>query len=85
MLASEVGMSRSALSARFSELVGESVKHYITEWRMQLARDELLTAPQTLAVLAEKYGYQSEAAFSRAFKRVFGASPGNVRKGIPAP
>jgi AraC-like DNA-binding protein len=85
MLASEVGMSRSALSARFSELVGESVKHYITEWRMQLARDEMLTSPQTLAVLAEKYGYQSEAAFSRAFKRVFGASPGNVRKGIPAP
>ena len=80
MLASEIGMSRSALSARFSELVGESVKHYITNWRMQLARDELLTSTQTLAVLAEKYGYQSEAAFSRAFKRVFGASPGSVRK-----
>ena len=80
-LAKEIGMSRSALAARFSELVGESVKQYITEWRMQLARDELLTTGQNLAVLAEKYGYQSEAAFSRAFKRVFGASPGHVRKG----
>lgn len=83
-LAREVGMSRSALSARFSELVGEPVKHYITEWRMQLARDELLTSRQSLAVLAEKYGYQSEAAFSRAFKRVFGASPGGVRKDVQA-
>lgn len=82
MLASEVGMSRSALSARFSELVGEPVKQYITEWRMQLARDALMTSSQTLAVLAEKYGYQSEAAFSRAFKRVFGASPGSVRKDL---
>ncbi len=79
-LAREVGMSRSALAARFSELIGDSVKSYITEWRMQLARDELLTSPRTLAVLADKYGYQSEAAFSRAFKRVFGASPGTVRK-----
>ena len=79
----EIGMSRSALAKRFSELVGDSVKHYITEWRMQLARDELLTSPQTVAVLAEKYGYQSEAAFSRAFKREFGVSPGNVA-GRPA-
>jgi AraC-like DNA-binding protein len=84
LLAREVGMSRSALSARFSELVGEPVKHYITEWRMQLARDDLLTSPQTQAVLAEKYGYQSEAAFSRAFKRVFGVPPGAVRREIHA-
>ena len=80
LLASEIGMSRSALSARFGELVGDSVKRYITEWRMQLARDELLTSSQTLSVLAEKYGYQSEAAFSRSFKRIFGAAPGSVRK-----
>ena len=80
MLAREIGMSRSALAARFSELVGESVKHYITEWRMQLAREELPTTLQTLALLAEKSGYQSEAAFSRAFKRVFGVTPGAVRK-----
>ena len=64
-------MSRSGLSARFSELVGDSVKSYITEWRMQLAREELLTTTQTLATLAEKYGYQSEAAFSRAISRIY--------------
>lgn len=78
-LASQVGMSRSALSARFSELVGQSVMQYVTEWRMQLAREELIKTRQTLAVLAEKYGYQSEAAFSRAFKRVFGEAPGRLR------
>lgn len=82
-LAGEIGMSRSALAARFTELVGESVKQYITEWRMQLARDELQTTSQTLEVVAEKYGYQSEASFSRAFKRVFGVSPGSVRREAP--
>ena len=80
-LANEVGMSRSAFSARFRELVGDSVGHYITEWRMQLAREALVSTPLSLAVLAETYGYQSEAAFSRAFKRSFGVSPGSVRKG----
>lgn len=78
-LASEVGMSRSALSARFSEVVGQSVMQYLTEWRMQLAREELVGTGQTIAAIADKYGYQSEAAFSRAFKRVFGVSPGNAR------
>lgn len=79
-LAEAVGMSRSAFAARFSELVGDSVKHYLTEWRMQLARNDLLTSGQNLAVLSEKYGYQSEAAFSRAFKRVFGEPPNRARK-----
>ena len=79
LLAREVGMSRSALAARFRTLVGDSVKQYITEWRMQLAREELQTTAQTLARIAEKYGYQSEASFSRAFKRVFGISPGSAR------
>ena len=79
-LASHVGMSRSALSGRFSELVGQSVMQYVTEWRMQLARTELMESGLALGVLAEKYGYQSEAAFSRAFKRIFGVSPGGVRE-----
>lgn len=79
-LAKEVGMSRSGLSARFSERVGQSVIQYLTEWRMQLAREELLELRQPLAALAEKYGYTSEAAFSRAFKRVFGVAPGSVRR-----
>ena len=79
LLASEVGMSRSALSARFGDLVGQSVMQYVTEWRMQLAREELAETGQTIASIVDRYGYQSEAAFSRAFKRVFGVSPGSVR------
>lgn len=79
-LAHETGMSRSALSARFSKLVGQSVIQYLTEWRMQLAREELLETGKTIAALVDKYGYQSEAAFSRAFKRTFGVTPGNARK-----
>ena len=79
-LASDIGMSRSALSARFSKLVGQSVIQYLTEWRMQLAREELLGTGKTIAALVDKYGYHSEAAFSRAFKRTFGVTPGHVRK-----
>lgn len=79
-LAGEARMSRSGFSARFSELVGESVKAYLTRWRMQLARLQLLQGDESMAVLATRYGYQSEAAFSRAFKRIFGVAPGSVRQ-----
>jgi AraC-like DNA-binding protein len=78
-LAKEVGMSRSGFSARFTNLVGESAKRYVTRWRMQLARIQLQESTASLAVLADRFGYQSEAAFSRAFKREFGVSPGSVR------
>lgn len=78
-LAKEVGMSRSGFSARFTNLVGESAMRYLTRWRMQLARMQLQETSDSLAVLAERFGYQSEAAFSRAFKRMFGESPGSVR------
>ena len=78
-LAREVGMSRSGFSARFTNLVGESAMRYLTQWRMQLARVQLQETTDTLSVLADRLGYQSEAAFCRAFKRVFGVSPGSVR------
>lgn len=78
-LAKEAGMSRSGFSARFTSLVGESAKRYLTHWRMQLARARLMQTSDSLAVLAERLGYQSEAAFCRAFKRVFGVPPGSVR------
>ena len=78
-LAKEVGMSRSGFSARFTFLVGESAKRYLTQWRMQLARAQLLEKSVPLSVLADRFGYQSEAAFSRAFKRLFGVSPGSIR------
>jgi AraC-like DNA-binding protein len=78
-LAKEVGMSRSGFSARFTSLVGESAMRYLTRWRMQLARAQLQETSDTLSVLADRLGYQSEAAFCRAFKRIFGVPPGSVR------
>jgi len=79
LLAKEVGMSRSGFSARFTSLVGESAMRYLTQWRMQLARSQLQETSDTLSVIADRLGYQSEAAFCRAFKRVFDVSPGSVR------
>jgi len=78
-LAKEVGMSRSGFSARFTNLVGESAMRYLTQWRMQLARAQLQETTDSLSVLADRLGYQSEAAFCRAFKRVFGVPPGSIR------
>ncbi|CAA0118213.1 RCS-specific HTH-type transcriptional activator RclR [BD1-7 clade bacterium] len=80
LLAKEVGMSRSGFSARFSELVGNSPKSYLTRWRMQIARSQLQQQSVPLAVLAETLGYNSEAAFSRAFKREMGVSPGSLAR-----
>lgn len=79
-LASMAGMSRSGFSARFTELLGEPAMRYLTRWRMQLARWQLKTSSDSMISVAERLGYQSEAAFSRAFKRVFGIAPGMVRK-----
>jgi AraC-like DNA-binding protein len=74
-LAEKAGMSRSGFSARFTEVIGTSVKQYVTEWRMSLARMKIMQTSVTLTDLAEDLGYQSEAAFSRAYKRVFGVPP----------
>jgi AraC-like DNA-binding protein len=83
-LAREVGMSRSGFSARFTQLVGEPAKRYLTRWRMQLARARLQQTSDPLAVLADRLGYQSEAAFCRAFKREFGVPPGSFRQDASA-
>lgn len=80
-LASEAAMSRSAFAARFTEQVGESAIHYVTRWRMQVARGWLKEENIGVSEAANRFGYQSEAAFSRAFKRMVGVSPGSVRKG----
>jgi AraC-like DNA-binding protein len=79
-LASEVAMSRSAFAARFSELVGESAMHYVARWRMHLATTWLREDDSALGELAGRLGYQSEAAFSRAFKRVVGMAPASWRR-----
>jgi AraC-like DNA-binding protein len=80
-LATELAMSRSAFAARFTELVGEPVMHYVTRWRMHVAQHALETEGATVAQLADRLGYRSEAAFARAFKRVVGMPPGAVRRG----
>jgi AraC-like DNA-binding protein len=86
-LAAEVAMSRSAFAARFTELVGEPPMHYVARWRMHVARWRMHVAlaslredGATLGEVAMRLGYQSEAAFSRAFKRFIGVSPGSVRR-----
>jgi AraC-like DNA-binding protein len=79
-LADEVAMSRSAFAARFTELVGEPAMSYVARWRMYLALSALQEEDVTVAELADRLGYRSEAAFSRAFKRVIGVSPGAMRR-----
>jgi AraC-like DNA-binding protein len=83
-LAAEVAMSRSAFAARFTELVGEPAMHYVARWRMHLALTRLKENDAPLGSLASRLGYQSEAAFSRAFKRFLGVSPGAVRRNADA-
>jgi AraC-like DNA-binding protein len=79
-LAAEVAMSRSAFAERFSALVGEPPMRYVTRWRMHVALDLLQEGTATLSELAPHLGYGSEAAFSRAFSRFTGISPGAARR-----
>lgn len=79
-LSRDVGLSRSALTERFTEFVGQPPMHYLTNWRMQLAANHLLSGMDSVAVIANRVGYESEAAFSRAFKKVVGAPPSEWRK-----
>jgi AraC-like DNA-binding protein len=83
-LAAEVPMSRSAFAARFTALVGEPALAYVTRWRMHVALDRL-RADVPVADVAPTLGYRSEAAFSRAFKRVTGTSPGAARRAVRTP
>ncbi len=84
-LATAVAMSRSAFAARFTVLVGEPAMHYVARWRMHLALSWLREESASLAEVAGRLGYQSEAAFSRAFKRFVGVAPGAARRGEGAP
>jgi AraC-like DNA-binding protein len=83
-LADEVAMSRSAFAARFTELVGEPAMQYVARWRMNVALNSLKEERATVAELASRLGYRSEAAFARAFKRVIGVPPGAVKR-VPEP
>jgi len=79
-LARRVAMSRSAFAARFTELVGEPMMHYLTRWRMHVALDALRQDRTPVAEIAARLGYRSQAAFSRAFKRIVTTSPGAERR-----
>jgi AraC-like DNA-binding protein len=79
-LAGAVALSRSAFAARFAALVGMPPLQYLTQWRMQLARTWLRQREITVAQLAEQLGYESEAAFSRAFKRWTGMLPSEAKR-----
>jgi len=79
-LADHVGMSRSGFAARFTTLVGEPAMSYVTKWRMSVAQDLLQAGELSTAAIAQQVGYQSEAAFSRAFKRTMGVSPRHAHR-----
>jgi AraC-like DNA-binding protein len=79
-LAVRVAMSRSAFAARFTRLVGEPPLHYVARWRMQKAKSLLREGRATISEVAEAVGYESEAAFSKAFKRAVGSAPGAYRR-----
>ena len=79
-LGEESGLSRSSLHERFVHFIGQPPVQYLTQWRMQVASGLLRDTNAKLVEVALDVGYESEAAFSRAFKRVAGASPGAWRK-----
>lgn len=85
-LAERVGMSRSTFALRFKEMVGTSPMEYLTRWRMLLAADKLTNSSDSISAIALSLGYESESAFSTAFKRVMGFSPRQYSRGRqPAP
>lgn len=79
MLAREAGMSRSGFADRFARMIGSTPMTYLKRWRVQLAREGMVSRGLSVAQAAELAGYRSEAAFSRAFKRETGAPPSSFR------
>lgn len=79
-LAREAGMSRTVFAERFAGLIGQPPMQYLAAWRMHLADAMLRARRSSVAQIAERLGYQTEASFRRAFKRVRGVGPGEVRR-----
>lgn len=84
-LAGTIASSRSCLAARFRELIGEAPMHYMTRLRMQLAAQHLSQGHDSVASIADAVGYDSCAAFQRAFKRYFGVPPATWRRTAVVP
>lgn len=84
-LAELMGASRSGFAERFAAVVGETPARYVAQVRMHQARQWLTRDRMRVAVVAQRLGYESEASFSRAFKRVIGTPPSRVRAGQPPP
>ena len=80
-LAKGAGLSRSGLADRFTRLIGVWPMHYLMDWRLQMAGQMLRDSPDPLLRVAERVGYESEAAFSRAFRKKFGQAPAAWRRG----
>jgi AraC-like DNA-binding protein len=76
----QAGLSRSALAERFADLVGEPPFQYLARWRMQVAAGLLATTHDGVAAIGARVGYASEAAFSRAFKKLVGVPPATWRR-----
>jgi AraC-like DNA-binding protein len=79
-LARQAGLSRTVLSERFRHFLGESPMAYLTRWRLQLGARALMATSQSVAQIGAEVGYESEAAFNRAFKREFGLPPARYRR-----
>ncbi|WP_233261413.1 AraC family transcriptional regulator [Vitiosangium sp. GDMCC 1.1324] len=84
-LAAAVGMSRSGFAARFHELVGEPPLQYLAGWRMTKAAQWLLETNDSIPQVADRVGYESAAAFNKAFKRWHGTGPGGYRRAQQPP
>jgi AraC-like DNA-binding protein len=81
-LGREVGLSRSALADRITRLIGEPPMRYLARWRIQVAAHQLRNSDKPLARIAAQVGYDSEAAFNRAFKRSLGVPPAAWRRNV---
>jgi transcriptional regulator GlxA family with amidase domain len=84
-LAREVGVSRTVLSERFRHFLGEPPMTYLTRWRLKLGARALTTTSQSVAEIASHVGYESEAAFNRAFKREYASPPATYRRAMNNP
>ena len=80
-LAEHAGMSRSVFAEKFKAMVGETPMEYLTRWRMLVAGDRLANSGDPVSVIARSLGYESESAFSTAFKRMMACSPRQYGRG----